>query len=724
MSEVAAQLTTPVEHIPGFTPRQAEALRSLGLTNLGRLVAHLPMRHELIQAESNIIDLVPEQLASARGEVTATRMARGTRPRFEAVLHDGTPGGRLDLVWFNQTFLKTIVVPGVRLRVQGKVKKRGPGLQMANPKFEVLKADEEEPEASEEHIRPIYPASEAVKSAFVEKLIAKVLPLALPLIDDHLPAEFRYDRALPELNEAYRMQHAPLSQDEIKASRRRLAYDELLMLQLGVAMKRAHLRTTLVAPALKHNPGIDLEIRKRFPFELTSAQEDVIKEIAKDLSGTIPANRLVQGDVGSGKTVVALYGMLMAVTSGKQAAMMAPTELLAEQHYGSISRMLAGSRVRVELLTGSIPAAQREGIVQRLAAGEIDILVGTHALLTHSVKFNALAVAIIDEQHRFGVVQRAALREKASDAKTTPHVLVMTATPIPRTLTVTLLGDLDVSSIDGLPMGRTPIVTKVVSFADRTGLYERVAQRIERGEQAYVVAPAIFPPGAGNGAQDDGLLPGRDVSAETTGALPGPPLRDVHTVLSELEATYLPGKRIAMIHGQLSRQAREMIMERFRAGQIDCLVATTIIEVGVDVANASVMIVEQADRFGLAQLHQLRGRVGRGSQESICYLVADPTTPEAHERLRVLERSTDGFEISEKDFDLRGPGEIFGSRQSGLPPFKIADLIADRQLLTMARKDAAAWIKRSPRLSLPEEHIILRRVLKAYGQALGLGDVG
>jgi len=737
LSEVAAQLTTPVEHLPGITPRQADSLRTLGLTNLGRLIAHLPMRHEKIEAESPIGELTPDQVVSARGDVTATRLVRAGRPRFEAVLHDGTDGGRLDLVWFNQSFMKSVVVPGVRLRVQGKVKKRGPGLQMANPKWEVIKPGEEEPPVREERMRPIYPANENIKSAAIERLIERALPVGLPLIEDHLTAEYRAERALPELREAYQMQHTPASEEDVPRSRRRLAYDELLLLQLGVQMKRAHLRTSLRAPALKWNKGIDKHLRERFPFTLTPSQDEVISDIARDLSRTIPTNRLVQGDVGSGKTIVALYAMLMAVSSGAQASLMAPTELLAEQHYLSITRILEGSRVRVELLTGSVAPAAREPMLARLAEGAIDILIGTHALLTSTVRFKSLAVAIIDEQHRFGVVQRAALREQASDVSSTPHVLVMTATPIPRTLAITLLGDLDVSSIQGLPPGRKPITTKVASFADRTAIYAHIRARLNAGEQAYVVAPAIYPPGGAQSSDGElGFLPaieplpaqeGIGGMAPASAAPPlsaGPPLRDITTLATDLEQTYLPGKRIAMMHGQLSRQLREAIMERFRAGLIDCLVATTIIEVGVDVPNAAVMVIEQADRFGLAQLHQLRGRVGRGGAQSECFLIADPTTPEALERLTTIERSTDGFHLAEKDLELRGPGQIFGSRQSGLPPFKVADLTRDRQLLTMARKDAAAWIKESPRLSRPEEHLVLRRMLKAYGRHLGLGDTG
>lgn len=699
-------LATPVESLPGITPREARLLRTMSLTNLGRLVAHLPMRHELLAAEATIEHLVPGQIVSARGEVVATRPVRGGRPRFEAVVSDGT--GRLDAVWFNQMYRAEQLHPGVRVRLQGKLARRGPQIQMVNPKVEVLSGRATEPTNADARVRPVYPASELVSSALLEKAIASVLQLALPLIEDHLPDVYRRARELPELREAYRMMHAPADLGEAPRGHRRLAYDEFLLLQLGVHMRRNQLRHTLRAPALKVSPSIDAHIRERFPFTLTAGQEAVIAEIATDLSRSVPANRLIQGDVGSGKTVVALYAMLLAVASKHQAALMAPTEILAEQHFASISRMLAGSRVRVELLTGTTAKDAREGILARIASGEADIVIGTHALLTETVKFSSLAVTVIDEQHRFGVHQRATLREKASDATSTPHVVVMTATPIPRTMAITLFGDLDISIITGVPPGRTPVETYAVPGARREHVYEALRNRLEAGDQAYVVVPAI------------------DSTSESTEppATARTPMRDVRSLVQELEQGAWKGLRLAALHGRLGKDTREAVMQRFRDGTINALIATTVIEVGVDVPNATVMIVEQADRFGLAQLHQLRGRVGRGDKPSVCYLIADPATPDGEQRVAVMTTVNDGFVLAEKDLEIRGPGEIFGHKQSGLPPFKVADLVRDRPLLDMARRDAAEWIARSPRLNTPEETLVRRRLLKAYGAALGLGDVG
>jgi len=766
----AISLTTPLGEIPRLRVDHAEALARLEIETVADLVRHLPARYERIEAEGTIAELVLGGIGTVRGEITATRLVpRGKRPRFEAVVMDHT--GRLDVVWFNQTYLKDKLYPGLVVRVQGQAKRHGASVQMVNPKFEVVEAEAPASGGTEEtaaerrgtqgqeaYIRPVYPASEAISSREIERVVEVVLDGALRQIEDHLPPEFRKKRSLPELREAYRMAHRPESMEEGREAVRRLAYDELLMMQLGVFLRKAQLRGSVRAPELKWTKTIDEHIRQRFPFALTGAQERVIKEIVGDLSHDEPGNRLIQGDVGSGKTVVALYAMLVAVANKQQAALMAPTELLAEQHYLSISEMLKGSSVKVELLVGALSENEKRSIHRRLESGDIDILIGTHALLTERVRFESLAVAVIDEQHRFGVHQRVSLRSKgmgltAEDAESaeagggndrllrpsprprptsapsappgvnltiTPHVIVMTATPIPRTLALTLLGDLDVSTIDELPPGRTPIVTKVVEGAKSGEVYEYVRKRLDAGEQAYIVTPMID----------------RGASAASLGGNserePEEDLNDLRTVMARLENGEFKGKRIAALHGRLKRETREAVMARFRAGQIDALVATTVIEVGVDVPNATMMVVEHAERFGLAQLHQLRGRVGRGRKKSLCVLISSPPlasgggslTPDAEARLAAMAATTDGFEIAEKDLLLRGPGEVFGMRQAGAPPFKVADLMRDRDLLAMARRDAETWIKKSPTLHGAGEDLLRKRLLKQHGQWLGLADVG
>lgn len=704
-------LGTPLRDVPGVRKEHTDKLARLGIPNVGYLLAHLPHRHEWIRAEAAIEDLMADSVASVRGEVTATRTAGfGHKARFEAVLLDeGAGGGRLDLVWFNQPYLRGKIHPGMRLRVQGKVVKRGPGLQMANAKFEILDAGAPEPECDEDdEFRPVYPVTEGITSDQVRAIITIVLGKSLGLIEDHLPEELRRERSVPALREAYRMMHDPKSEEEVKSARRRLIYDELLLFQLGVHMKRAHLRQTMKAPPLARTEAIEQRIRDRVPFQLTDAQNRVIGEIAADLALDVPMNRLVQGDVGSGKTVVALDAMLRAIGHKHQAALMAPTEILAEQHMLSMSAMLEGSDVRIALLTGNMPADERAGVLAGLASGRIDLVVGTHALIGERVAFKSLAVVVIDEQHRFGVEQRAKLRVKGSAADSgagefdTPHVLVMTATPIPRTIGLTLFGDLDISTIDALPPGRTPVATRTVTSDRRGEVYQWLRSRLDAGEQAFIVVPAID---TGSSSGDDSL-------------------RDLRTVQDELEAGELKDKKIAALHGRLKRETREHIMARFRAGAIDALVATTVIEVGVDVPNATVMIVEHADRFGLAQLHQLRGRVGRGAKPGACVLVADPKTDDAIQRIKVMCETNSGFELAEHDLKIRGSGDVFGTRQSGASPFKVADLTRDAALLDLARRDAAAWIALNPTLAGPADALVRRRLVKTHGPWLGLGDVG
>ncbi|MDF1809566.1 MAG: ATP-dependent DNA helicase RecG [Phycisphaerales bacterium] len=701
-------LATKIVDLPGVRAEHAMKLELLGVHNLGQLMVHLPHRYEWIRAQSGLADLEPGVIGSAVGEVTATKISGfGRKARFQAVLSDET--GRLDLVFFNQAFLAKKIHAGMFLRVQGKPAKHGPGLQMSNAQFTIIPFDEVEqldPNQDDEY-RPVYPATEGLTSQQIHGIILRVLDQACLLLEDHLSDEYRQTRAVPSLRDAYRMIHAPETEEDVLSARRRLAYDELLMLQLGVHMKRAHLRRTLKAPPLPRTPEINERILSRMPFALTDSQQRVVDEISRDLAIETPTNRLVQGDVGSGKTVVALDAMLLAIAHGHQAALMAPTELLAEQHFLSMTEMLKGSSVSVELLTGSMPGADRERVVSKIACGECDLVIGTHSLVSESVAFHSLAVAVIDEQHRFGVEQRAMLRVKGSQSKSseheaeTPHVIVMTATPIPRTIGLTIFGDLDISTIDKLPPGRTPVITKHVTPEQRSTVYHWVNEKIKSGDQVFIVVSAIEPGGKSDGS-----------------------IRDLRSLMRELEGGELNDVHIAALHGRLKRDTREHIMHRFRAGKIDCLIATTVIEVGVDIPNATVMVIEDADRFGLAQLHQLRGRVGRGDKPGVCVLIGNPKTEDGIARLRAMVETNSGFELSEKDLEIRGAGDVFGTRQSGAPPFKVADPFKEFELLEMARRDAADWISNSPTLDRQADILARRRLLKAHGQWLGLGDVG
>jgi ATP-dependent DNA helicase RecG len=718
MAEATAKikLQTPVEDLPGVSKRRAAALHRLDIHSVSDLLRHLPMRYEHEAAEGGIADLVSESVGAARGVIVAAHWTpapggyvRGRKGRFQATLED--PTGRLSLTWFNAPYLREKIHPGMTLRVQGKVKLFNGYPQMANPKWEVLD-DVAGVAAKDERLRPVYPATEDLPSTAIEQIVADVLPTVLPHVIEPLPTALLEHHAMPTLAEALRRAHQPQSMEEASGARRRLAFNELLLLQLGIALKRAYVQRKMVAPPLRHSDAIARHIRERFPFELTPAQQGVIDEIVADLSSPEPMNRLLQGDVGAGKTVVALYAMLLAVANRRQAALMAPTELLAEQHHASISRMLDGSNVRLALLTaGQAPAGspERAALSARIEAGEVDLVIGTQALLSESVRFRDPAVVVIDEQHRFGVLQRAAFRAErrsaTADGRTpVPHHLVMTATPIPRTLSLTVFGDLDVSTIRGLPPGRVPVTNRVVGPEKMDEVYRYLRTRLERGEQAYVVVPLIDASG--------------DESAKQ--------LRSVREHVKLLQEKYLDGYRVAAVHGQLKRQTREQVMDRFRRGVIHVLVATTVIEVGVDVPNATVMVVEHAERFGLAQLHQLRGRIGRGSsgRRPLCVFVAEPTTDDAQRRMEAVASTNDGFRIAEMDLEIRGMGDFFGTRQHGLPPLRVAQIPEDLPLLQLARRDAAAIIAADPDLAEAGHERLRRLLLREYGEALGLIDVG
>lgn len=706
------RLATPIIELPGVAEWHGELFARLGINTVRDLIRHLPSRYEAEEPESNIADLLMGRIGSVRGTVVATRWVRYGKPRFQATLQDH--GDQLQAVWFNASYLRDKLYPGMVIRVQGAVKPFGGQPQMTNPQWEALdEVNEVPPKAG--RLRPVYPATQGLSSGVIETVISGVLPQVVEQLADPLPEPFVRHRVMPSLAEAYRRVHQPEHVEEAMSARRRLAYNELLLLQLGIAVKRHHSQHELRAPALRWSPAIDQHIRDRFPFELTEDQQQVVQEIAADLQLDRPMNRLLQGDVGAGKTVVALYALLMAVADRKQGGLMAPTELLAEQHYLSITDMLKGSKVRVALLTGqsgSSASPQRRALVEQIGAGEFDIVVGTQALLTESVVFGDLAVVVVDEQHRFGVLQRAAFRSSASAtgkakpaevSKGTSHYLVMTATPIPRTLSLTVFGDLDVSTIRELPPGRTPITTRHVARDRSKGVYDYLAKRVAGGEQAYVVVPAI-----------------NDTGHESRAAL-----KNVREHARWLEQKLWPHK-VATIHGQLKRQTRESIMYRFRCGQIRVLVATTVIEVGVDVPNATQMVVEHADRFGLAQLHQLRGRIGRNSdgRRSLCVFIADPTTDEAAKRLEAITATTDGFAIAERDLEIRGMGDFFGTRQHGMMPLQIAKIPQDIELLQMARRDVQAIVQQDPQLAR-RDHELLRKILfREYGESIALVDVG
>lgn len=713
---------TSVKVLSGVGPARLKLLHRLGLRTLADLLRHLPARYEDQSAEGAIADLVEDNktVGSARGVIEATRWQGGQygrKGRFMATLKDDT--STLSLVWFNAGYLREKLFVGHTLRVQGKCKSFNGYPQMANPKWELLSEDEaQDAPARGARLRPVYPTTEGLSAPVLEGLINEALDRVLPTLEDPLPAELTAAHNMPSLAEAFRLAHQPTEPDDHKAARRRLAYNELLLLQLGIAMKRAYVRKRQAAPELPASDAIDTHIRERFPFKLTESQDKVIAEIAADLATGEPMNRLVQGDVGSGKTVVALYAMLLAVADKKQAALMAPTELLAEQHHRSISAMLKGTNVRLRLMTGGQSASgskQRKALLDEIATGTADIVIGTQALVTDAVKFNDLAVAVVDEQHRFGVMQKARLKETddldEQGRKRVPHHLVMTATPIPRTLSLTVFGDLDVSTITGKPPGRVPADNRVVGQDKAPEVYDYLKTRLARGEQAYVVVPMID------------SAPGSDEEAESNNTAG---LRNITDTATMLRKVLGSDYQVAEVHGRLSRDEREHVMAGFRNGDSHVLIATTVIEVGVDVPNASVMIIEHAERFGLAQLHQLRGRIGRGesTRRPLCVFISEPTTDDALARMDAISSTNDGFKIAELDLEIRGMGDFFGTRQSGMPPLRVAQIPEDIDLLKLARIDAASMIEADWQLTDPEHSMLHKVVHQQYGEALGLIDVG
>jgi len=713
-----------VKTLSGVGPARMKLLHRLGLRTLSDMMRHLPARYEDQSAEGAIANLLTDNktVGSARGIVEATRWQQGgygKKGRFMATLKDDS--GTLSLVWFNAGYLREKIFVGQPMRVQGKCRAFNGYPQMANPKWELLTEEQLEARPAQgARLRPVYPTTEGLSPIVIESLIQEALRLVLPQLEDPLPAELTSAHNMPRLAQAFAMIHQPKEEDDIKAARRRLAYNELLLLQLGIAMKRAYVARKQAAPKLTTSDAIDRHIRERFPFELTESQDKVIAQIAGDLVREQPMNRLVQGDVGSGKTVVALYAMLLAVAAGKQAALMAPTELLAEQHYRSIGSMLAGSNVRVRLMTGGQSTAgslQRQQLLDEIALGKAEIVIGTQALVTDAVRFKELAVAVVDEQHRFGVMQRARMREQgehdAQGRKRVPHHLVMTATPIPRTLSLTVFGDLDVSTIAGKPPGRVPAQNRVVGPEKAGEVYDYLKTRLARGEQAYVVVPMI-----------DSAGPGSDEEEGEGNNSAG--LRNVADTAKMLQQVLGKEYKVAQVHGRLSRDEREQVMTDFREGRSHVLVATTVIEVGVDVANASVMIIEHAERFGLAQLHQLRGRIGRGasSRRPLCVFIAEPTTDDALARMEAIASTNDGFKIAELDLQIRGMGDFFGTRQSGMPPLRIAQIPEDLDLLQLARRDAMQMVDADWMLTQPGHAMLRKVVTQQYGEALGLIDVG
>ena len=689
-------LETPIQFIKGVGPARAKSFAELGVESAGDLLEYYPRDWVFLPEAVKIADARPNRDVCLVGIVEQTDWQPYRKvPIFEITLADET--GFIRIVWFRGRYLMNQLEPGQALLVHGKVAKYKHHLQLSNPKFIILQDDQ--PRGPEAFSGPVYPASAKLANWQIKKVmrshLAEFASLTPELFDDAL---LKKNELMPRQT-AYRQIHDPADADSLELAKRRLKYDELFLMQAGLALRRHHVQHGAPAVVMNTDETIDSRIRKRFPFLLTEDQEQVIGEVVADMAKEIPMNRLLQGDVGSGKTVVALYAALVAVANKQQAVIMAPTEILTRQHYQSIERVLKGSRVRYELIVGGLTGKKRQALLGRIKNGDVDIVVGTIALIQQDIDFANLGLAVIDEQHKFGVHQRAGLRKGKS-----PHCLVMTATPIPRTLAMTAFGDLDVSIIRHSPPGRGEVITRWVQPPNRDDAIEFIRQRLRAKKQAYFVYPRID---SENNADSEK----KDIKAAV----------DEYHILNE---KVFPEFKVALLHGQMTSDEKTKTMADFRAGNIDVLVSTVVIEVGVDIPNATIMVIENANRFGLAQLHQLRGRIGRGQSKSYCLLFAETEDETAISRLNIMTRSRDGFEIAEHDLKLRGPGELFSARQHGLPDLKIANIVDDFELLNLARRDAFSLISSDPTLTQPVHSVLRHEIIRRFGDKLGLVDVG
>ncbi|MFN2431868.1 MAG: ATP-dependent DNA helicase RecG [Gemmatimonadota bacterium] len=675
-------LDSPVRFLPGVGAARAERYAKLGVETIAGLLALYPRRYVDASRPTPIRELVPGDQATVVGVVRAAAVRRARRMSiFTAAIDDGT--GAVEALFFNQPFLEGTLRPGVSVLVHGEIARRG-RLQIQPLEWWVTT-----PEAGG-RIVPVYPATEGLTQKQIRANVREALRRLRGRIPEILPsAVLRAERLVPR-EQALRGLHAPESDAEVDAGRRRVIFEEFFLWELALALLTSERRSTAGAPPLRADPGqAETRLRALLPFALTAAQERVTAEIARDAGGTRPAGRLLQGDVGSGKTVVAALALTRAVDSGCQGALMAPTQILAEQHAATLAEWLDAAGVTVGLLTAAVKGKARTWLLRRLKSGELQVLVGTHALLGEDVGFRRLGLVIVDEQHRFGVEQRLGLAAKG----VSPHVLVMTATPIPRSLALSLYGDLDVSVLDELPRGRRRVRTRLVPEARREALHSFLRERMDAGEQVFVVVPLVEESEAS------------DLQAATA-------------AYERYARDVFPGRGIGLVHGRLAPDERSRVMDRYRRGEIRLLVSTTVIEVGVDVPAANVMVIENAERFGLAQLHQLRGRVGRGEREAWCFLFASPgAPPEAVERLELLRRNADGFRIAEEDLRLRGPGDFFGTQQHGVPRFVLADLARHGGILERAKAAAFELVERAPALRGEELDSLRAALRRVYGEA-------
>jgi len=743
------QLDTPVQFVKGIGPQIAKTLAEKRILTVEDLLFHLPFRYEDRLNSRSLSELVPGEMASVIAEVRGSTLLRTrSMPIFEMTVGQGLSA--MKCMWFHGTYLEGKFKSGQMVALYGKVEpsRSTRNFKMIQPQFEILpdNPDDEAHLLEVGRITPVYESlsGSRLASRWIRRILYNLLEELRGNFPETLPAPMLSRLHLPAREAALRAVHfpvagTPMSQLQASATpaHRRLIFEELFYLELGLDLKRRRLQQR-PGFAFQTNDDVREAIRQVLPFHPTKAQKTALGEIVADMRKPSPMRRLLQGDVGSGKTIVALQAMLVAIENGYQAALMAPTEILATQHYLAARKILERSskRYRITLLTGSLDDAEKKLARRRIFHNQTDLIIGTHALIEEKVEFNNLGLVVVDEQHRFGVLQRFRLMKKPNACE--PDVLVMTATPIPRTLALSLYGDLDLSVLDGLPPGRTPIDTRQVPDERADDVWKLVRDEVKKGHQAYVVYPVI------EGAKDDqpeldfappepepepAKKSARKSAKKSARAKPAelfekPTLKSATEMYDALRATHLKGLRLGLLHGRLRPDDKEVVMRRFQRGDIDVLIATTVIEVGVDVPNASLMVIEHAERFGLAQLHQLRGRVGRGAAKSYCILMTGGRiSPSAEERLAAMVRTQNGFELAELDLQLRGPGEFFGTRQAGLPDFRVASLLRDRALLELAKAESARFIE-NPEGSEAERQQVRTRLKEAWQRKYGLLEAG
>ena len=670
---------TPVRYLKGVGPKTAERFEKLGIVTLADLLCHYPRRYIDFSRPYSIAEAPPDTECVVKAEVFAKpagRILPGGR-RMERITA-GDDVSSLEITWFNNPYATQKLELGQEYYFEGIVTGGMLRRQMVNPQVRTAAQITAAP------FEAVYPQTEGLSSTVIAKCIRQLLSHA-ELLPDPLPEEMLKKYRLLSKADAVRAIHCPATEEEAFAARRRLIYEELLVLQLGIGRMKNRGSASTGAPMQRLDPA---PFWASLPFSPTGAQRRAVDEILTDLSGSTSMNRLLQGDVGSGKTLVAAAAIWACIRSGYQAALLAPTEILAAQHAENLNRMLAPFGMRVALLTGGMKAAARRTTLAAIRSDEADLVVGTHAILSEGVEFARLGLAVVDEQHRFGVRQRGMLAEKAAN----PHLLVMSATPIPRTLGLLIYGDLDISILDELPPGRKPIKTRCITGKKRRDLYGFLDREIGAGRQVYIVCPAI------EDTPDGGL-------------------NAVKSYYEDIAKALLPDRRVGLMHGKLKPKEKAAVMDDFKAGRLDALVSTTVIEVGVDVPNATVMVIENAERYGLSALHQLRGRVGRGAAESWCFLVSDNTAESVQKRLRFLCSTSDGFAVAQFDLETRGPGDFFGSRQHGLPTLQIADLMNDTRTLHAAQAEAVAMLADDPLLEAPEHALLEQQVQQMFEKA-------